>query len=973
MNEETVQERIERYFRIAIAVYAVLLVLAMYPDTVDPTGDIKRLITALAAFGLMAWWTLAVAWYGLPVRRPRIFLEVLVCFLALYILSSIHSEFRWFSFLDTGGFLSLFAIYLLASQVYHAPEHVIRLFWIICAAVGCASLYAMAQKAGVDPFPWADRTSDVYLNLPATFGNPNFAAHVLVITVILGILLFSLNFGAARSLELPNSKRWLAVLFAMALTALFMLHLRFTEQRAGLIALGAALVLVVLARIIGKRFKKPLMGTVISLALVAALGGAGLGGAMLISKMRGGTAFPLDTSLLIRYQSYVSAADMLFDRPVLGHGPGVYAITYSDFWTPFERDWFAQELRVNNHVHNDLMEIGIDAGLPAAGLYLTLLTLGMGYGLFMAFSSASPLRRRMGYAYAGLFLAFLVDGLFGFNLRVPVSAAALFLLLGTLEGLWSLSPLQTESRRGAGVWRWALTAVLLAAAIVNGRHFASQYFLQQGSRAQIAKDYANAREWFERGARMNPWDWQFERRLGLVSLAQFDPYIAVQHFDRSLSINSHYLMTRLPMAHAKLMIAQHIMQTDNTKVDKALKTLDEASEHLNTMLAVCPAFAEAHELLGRIASFSAAFVSMNEEADAADREQQYWRTAEKHLQQAIRYSLQKKAEHYRMLAKIRMALKDVDGAEQALAQAVGAEPTDTETWPLFLEFANKHSRYDRARNALMAQLQQLKEMEKPDRDALCTAYLFLANVLENGYNDQEGVEKAYWGALENNPLRTEVWTNLARYAQDKNQPSFVKTAVAQTCGKLTIANEKPLAYVAAVNGAIQQGGPALENASAVVLSHIRAHKASEALSAEQAYGWAARLLLEVLQTAPQDEAGCGACLNLGISFAGLDQLATANQLFARAKSCIDPEREAFLAIHWADTMVRQNRISEAVNLLSEARSKHPDNLDCRWALARTLVKEGHVDDARREYASLLQESSLAQEGRAMLEKELNSL
>ncbi len=972
MNEETAQERIERYLRIAVAVYMVLLVLAMYPATVDPTGDIKRLITALAAFGLMAWWALAVGWYGIPVRRPRLFFEVLVCFLGLYVLSTIRSEFRWFSLLDTGGFISLFALYILASQVYHTPAQVLRLFWVMCGAVGCSSLYGMLQKAGVDPFPWADRTSDVYMNLPATFGNPNFAAHMLILTIILGILLLTLWRGSGEELAPSVGRRRAGLLLALALIALFLVHMRFTGQRAGIIALAAALLLMVVAWIIGRRFRKPLTGAVVSLALVAALGFAGMGGAMAVSKMKGGIAFPMDTSLLIRYQSYVSAADMLFDRPVLGHGPGVYAITYSKYWTPFEKDWFAQELRVNNHVHNDVIEIGIDAGLLAAGLYVSLLALGMGYGLLMAFSAASPVRRRMGYAYAALFLAFLVDGLFGFNLRVPVSAVALFLLLGTFEGIWTVTDPQAQ-KRSVGVVRWAFVTVLLLAAVLSGRTFASQYYLQQGSRALAMKEYAKAKELFTRGQHMTPWDWQFERRLGLTCLAELDPQGAVEHFDRSLAINPNYIMTRLPMGHAKLMIAQRIMQTDNTNVAEALKTLDEATDHLNAMLAVCPAFADAHELLGRIASFSAAFVGLSNTPESAARAQQYWKVAEDHLQKAIRFSIQKKAEYYRMLAKVRMALDNTDGAEQALVHAVEADATDTETWPLFLEFANKHKRYDRARNALVAQLRRLNDMEKPDKNALGTVYLCLANVLENGFNDQEGVEKAYWGALENSPLRPEVWTNLARYAQDKNRGDFLKTSVAQTCGRLAVTDQKPLAYVAAVNGVLQKGAPELEHASAVVLSHIRAHKPTDPLSVEQAYGWAARLLLEVLQASPDAEVGCGAYLNLGISFAGLERLDLADQLFVKTKSCIDPEREAFLALHWADTMVRQNRFEEAIALLREARDKHPDNLDGRWALARTLAKNGRIEEARVEYTALLQESALAPEGRSMLEREMKGL
>jgi len=400
-----------RPFRKAIGVLAVLLVLAMFPYSEDPTGDIKYLIASWGSALLLAAWVYGVARLGWPIRRPAIFLEVLLLFLALHVLASILSSFRMNSFAELGKLWYWLALYLVASQVYNDERQIRRLMLVVCGAVAVASLYGLIiQKFGFDKFPWSDVTGDVYTNLPATFGNPNFAAHTLILAIIMAVYL---------------ATEW-RMAWCLGFAALFLVHLRFTGQRAGWIALLAALLLLVVHALVRRRVKRPVRSAVIALLVTGALGVLGIAGAMGVSKAATGSAYPLDLSLLIRYKSYASAAAMILRHPVLGWGTGNYRIEYPPFWTPYEQRWFGEEMRLNAHVHNDLLEFAADAGLPAAGLYLVFLVLGIGYGLHMAATLKEPLKRRLGLAFAALFMAFLVDGQFGFNVQVPVSAAILF-------------------------------------------------------------------------------------------------------------------------------------------------------------------------------------------------------------------------------------------------------------------------------------------------------------------------------------------------------------------------------------------------------------------------------------------------------------------------------------------------------------------------------------------------------------------
>ena len=1030
---------IERGLRGAIAAFVLLLILAMYPFTNDPTGDIKRLITGWAALALAVAWMTAVAVYGLPVRRPRIFAPLLLCLLGLYLILALLSPFRWFGLIEVSSFFSLFVLYAMASQVYHGIFHVRRLFIVVCVAMVLASLYGFVQGLEADPFPWADRESEVYTNLPATFGNPNFAAHALVFAIFmvlyllitspgwrsgahvlqteglagvwsiargvgllsLGLMVFLVGLAGVirnrglgsqalvmvglallgeRFFRLGRTEFWqrLKPVMPLAALAIFLIHFHLTGQRAGIIALAAGVFLVLAARYVGSRFKRPLRGAVITLVLVAVTGLVGVQGAMTLSKWKTGTPIPLDPSLIIRYQSYVSAANMLFDNPLFGHGPGVYGISYPQYWTPFEQEWFAQELSMNAHVHNDLMEVAIDAGLPGAGLYLTVLVLGMIYGLLLAFRAPASKARYLGYVFAAIFGAFLVDGLFGFNLRVPVSAALLFLMMGALEGVWaSREGVPAESPGARRPLKLALAASLAAmilCVILDSAVFASEYYMHKGMGGQFRGDVKEARTAFERGARWAPWNWDFEGRLGQVSMEERKPQESVRHFQKSLEQNPYYILTNLRLAIAKMALAQEQARAEPEGYANALKTLDEAAAHINDLLEICPMYSKAHELLGRSSATCAVYAVKAALPDALPRAREYWQRAEEHLLEALEHEVKEQGELYRLLAKVRMALGDNPGAEEALVRALEHDPSDPATWPIFLEFANKLDRHELLRNMVYAQIRRIEDTGAPDQDALALAYLYLADVLEHGYNDLDGTDQAFLKAAEYGAAKPEIWTNFARYSRDKNRPEVLKNAIADACARWAGQDETPLGYLVAANAVLQEGSQALPEASKALMSYVRAYHQRNALSTAQTFGWAAHILLDTLRAAPPGQEGlCAVYLNLGIAFSGMGELRQADALFAKAEPCLEGAEETFLAVYWSDTIVRLGRSREAIARLHAARMKYPENLEIHLALARTLARADETKRARLEYETLLQNTTLAPQGRELIQREMQTL
>ncbi|MBW7866480.1 MAG: tetratricopeptide repeat protein [Candidatus Hydrogenedentes bacterium] len=952
-----------RLFRGALSAYLAVLTLSMYRYTYDPTGEIKWLLLGWSGFLLGGGWLVFQRLFGLPSRRPGTLSWLVFVFTSLMFLTALLSDFRVFSLLEAGRFVSLAGLFFVASQTLTKPVHVRRFLQTLCWVAGLTALYAAMQRTGIDPFPWGES----FEGLPSTYGNPNYAAHVLILAIIAAGYLLAGGWWAALPLGAA------AVLYFLG-----------TEQRGGMVALAGAAALPVLAWTVRLGVRKPARAVVLTLVLAGVLACAAGVGVMGVMKAKTGSVLPLDSSILLRYQSLVSASRMVLDHPLKGHGPGVYKLANPRYWTPYEQEFFATELRYNHHVHNDPLELAVGGGLPMAGLYGLLLLFALGHALVLALGSENRGHRRLGLTLAAMFTAFFLDGLFGFNLRLPVSASLLFILLGALEGVCPQRPPSVPvlaGRRipGAGLPRWAGVAALLAAALGASSVFAGEYYLYMGVAAQASQNRSTATGLYRMGLSVAPWNWEFHWRLGQVAMLNGDMAGAVREFERTLELNPHHLMVRVPLAEAQMQLAQAADTSTPEGLRAAIMALEQATRHAGDALEISPETAEASDALGRAASIAAKLLVEQNRESLKPKADEYWSLAREYLRRAAGNNRSKtnRAALYRNLARVCISMGDLNGAGEALVRAARLAPEDTDTWPLFLGFAQNTNRYDLLRGALSTRIDLLRLSPKPDRDTLATANLFLANVLENGWNDLRGTENAYWAAVQYAPLRPEVWTNLARYTFASGRFDVLRDYIRRSCAQLAAKTPPvtPLPQVAAVNAVFLRGQEALENATLVLATAARsATPAENGLSPTQTFGWAATLLFDRLQQRPADAPDvCGASFNLALVFASLRQDGQADALFSRAKECLPEETQPALALQWADLRVRQDRLPEAMTLLKEARIRYPENIEVRWALARALVKQGQLREAAVEYESLGDEAEMDPQSRELLDMEGKAL
>lgn len=957
MSESTPYNVAEKTLRALTALLLPLLIVAFTFATPDPTLDLKRLLLMWGAGLLGGGWLLSSWWFKVPFRRPPIFFGMLMTLWLLWIVATVPSPFPWISAMSISRLFGLIVIYVVASQVYRTEAQIRVLLLAACLGMMLAAAYAYMQAAGLDPIPWEGKDTDVYKDLPGFFGHPNFAAHALVVVIPFSVYLALTGW------------RW-AGLF----TITFLVYLAATSQRGAWLGLAGAAVLVAIAWLAGRRLKNPYTGIALSISGTGVAGLAGLAAIAGWSMLRSGVAFPIEHSLLLRYQGYVSAGAMFLDRIFLGHGPGVYGLTNPLYWSQFEQQWFAQERRMNAHVHNDLMEFGIDAGMLSAGLYLSLLLAGIAYGLYLAFTADEDKRRRLGYLFAAVFTAFAIDGLFGFNYYVPVSAALFFLSMGMLDGqILQGRPAPKSEASWAPALRWAMGGLLVVLVVFESRLFSAQLDLQMGLRLQSAGNYADAEQVHLRGLGKAPWDWNFNRQIGHARASRGDLAGAIAAYERVLEQNPHYLLTRLPLAHTKMRAAQLYLRDHPGDAEETLRLLDAAAQDLHRALELCPMLPEAHQIMAEISGVSALVATSADGAEKPGRAESYWRTAENHLELAVEYKLDDMDQMYRQLAQVRVALNDLAGAEKALTEAVRRDPHNTSMWPTFLEYVLKYGRFDQARNVIGAQIRQLESETPVDTDALATTKMFLGNLLENGYDDLDGALAAYAEAARLQPGRPEVWTNYARFARQRNRMDEFRSSVMQAVRDAGEAKDVLPGPLLAADLYLRTGIEGLYNASGILLAAVRSYKADpDGLKARDAAAWAVDLLQEAAQPLPIEE-HCMTVFNIGLCRNALEQYDLARGLLQMLDECIPADQASAYALHYADTLTGFGQSEEALAVLERAVNNFPDDLELRWALARNLSRLQNFGRAREIYEDLLAEQDLDVQGRRMLEAELGAL
>lgn len=380
----------------------VLLVFAVVPGLANPFNVPKEaLLCLLAAFVCLA---ASVSPPSEILPLPRLPLAAFCAAIATVTLAALVNEV---SVLASAGALRwwMAALYFVALRLAYrdaaAAEGMLDLIAATAAVEGVVVVWQVAFGAGI--FDTSHLPSPKWRAF-GTLGNPNWVG---------AFLAASLPLAVGRSIRRPR-RAWDAATIIAIVAGLVL-----TLSRSSWLAAGASLLtLMMLAP--GARGRRTLADFALGAAVGLAIASAAYGG--------GGLASDLGRvdSVAGRWHMWRVTADMIGERPFLGHGPGRFAGAYP----AAQREFLvhragAPVVDLTDHPHDEYLYLGAEGGLLALAFFAT----GVGMTLWRA---RRPAVRTSAAPAAAALVALCVDALTDVPWHQPVTTALLCALLFSL-------------------------------------------------------------------------------------------------------------------------------------------------------------------------------------------------------------------------------------------------------------------------------------------------------------------------------------------------------------------------------------------------------------------------------------------------------------------------------------------------------------------------------------------------------------
>lgn len=496
--------------RPALILLLALPVLVVNPWAKDPFTSPKDVAVQLGIVGLLIATVLSCR--GRELRIPVTPLSIpLAGLIVLSAISAFRSLDPLWSFLEVAH-LALFVIlfHLLLGR-REAGEPVAIIFRTMAIVGGAASLYGLLQLLGVEIIP-----TDARFTPLSFFGHRNYAAEYVLLV---------LPPALALTLLAPGRR---AVIFWSAVSVLLVLHLAATQTRAALLGLtlglaGAGAFWRRAARVSGalapSRRRWLLVGSILVIGYVLFLlprpfqvlqpvatrvlesEGWAIESAQALATRNYPEKNLLDpANLRSRLSVWKAGLQLIRDHPWTGVGLGNFVLVFPPNYQPFDKWWPSGFVSV--YLHNELLQVAAELGLPALVLVLWALII-----------LAAILRRslRQGRAWPGplwiaaslcALIAIGVDSLFSFPWHLPVQRLYAVVHGACLVALaWDQQPKEIRIARPLGL-AVAGACVLIVALGPLRLHVAELYArsgwnaLLRGDHAGAAAAYHSANAWF---------------------------------------------------------------------------------------------------------------------------------------------------------------------------------------------------------------------------------------------------------------------------------------------------------------------------------------------------------------------------------------------------------------------------------------------------------------------------------------------
>lgn len=395
----------------------------------------------------------------------------------------------------------------------------------VIAAGGMVGGYGVLQMLGLDPFEWSGSGSVV----TSTFGNPNFTAALLGVTVP----------AAAWATWDRQHGSLLRIIGGLSLAAAIA-TVAGTRSVQGPVTAGVGLLVFALAALLeirGDRLRRLSLGV---LALLTAASGA-VGAASLMA--RGPFESVADAANVELRSFYWSAGlEMAGDRPLTGVGLERYGAYFGEF----RSEAAARRLDLAYSVdaaHNVPIQLLATGGLFVGAAYLGFVVL-TGVALVRALGRTTGRERLLMGALGGIWAGYQVQSLV--SIEVPPLALVHWLTAGAIIAWSGLVELREfglpaiASRRKADALRRQRTATgvlsvgILAMFVLMLAPLRAGTAAARGSALVAAGRHPEAIEALEHSVSLVPWDPAYWLALGKAALGDGQMNVAMNAYRQAL-------------------------------------------------------------------------------------------------------------------------------------------------------------------------------------------------------------------------------------------------------------------------------------------------------------------------------------------------------------------------------------------------------------------------------------------------------
>ena len=342
-------------------------------------------------------------WIKTPLDMP------ILCILVICILSSVFSVQRYTSTWALILFLNYLIIYYLIIHTVRTRSQMKQLVYLIIGMAVLLFIIGLLKIFYDNPFPWWDYTNiqKAPYRFSSTFVNPDHLAGYMemAIPLLLGLWLTGL--------------RRIQLYLITILTVLLLMPLIFSLSRGGWLGIFSGLFFMSAALFFNHYFqpKRLLLTVVIGFFVVAFIV---LSSTPTIKRI---IITPKQTGNLARITVWEGVVKMIKDHPLLGTGPGTFAMVYTEYQPGgFDSRYF--------RAHNDYLQFTSETGLALIPIMIWMMIALFLKG-FKKFENPSRLVRGVTIGAMSGITAILVHSIFDFNLHIP-SNAILFTVLAAI-------------------------------------------------------------------------------------------------------------------------------------------------------------------------------------------------------------------------------------------------------------------------------------------------------------------------------------------------------------------------------------------------------------------------------------------------------------------------------------------------------------------------------------------------------------